>query len=140
MKFIRAGEKKTRKPLKQSAGGFACLITGLVMHREVVRFFKFSYHGYNYNYIRNAKKDDQLFQVINGLRALPLLGNLVKNKCSLSRQGGAKIWRFAPLLLATFENLRESSVMFGSLQMKTFGTWTCDLLEGASHCAKNIYS
>lgn len=58
-----------------------------------------------------------LFQVINGLRALPLLGNLVKNKRSLSRQGGSKIWRFAPLLLVTFENLRKSSVMFGSCQM-----------------------
>ena len=44
VKFNWVGEKKTRKPLKQSAGGFACLITGLVMHREVVLFFKFSYH------------------------------------------------------------------------------------------------
>ena len=139
MKFIRVGEKKTRKPLKQSAEGFACLITGLVIHREIVLFLNLATTG-NYDYIRNAKKDDQLFQVINGLRPLPLLGNLVKNKCSLSRQGGAKIWRFAPLLLATFENLLESSVMFGIRQIKTFGTWTCDLLEGASHCAKNIYS
>lgn len=138
VKFNWVGEKKTRKPLKQSAGGFACLITGLVMHREVVLFLNLATTG-NYDYIRKAKKDDQLFQVINGLRALPLLGNLVKDKCSLSRQGGAKIWCFAPLLLATFENLRESSVMFGSRQMKTFGTRTCDLLEGISLCQRYLF-
>ena len=57
VKFIRVGEKKTRKPLKQSAGGFACLITGLVMHREVVLFLNLATTG-NYNYLRNAKKYD----------------------------------------------------------------------------------
>ena len=53
-----------------------------------------------------------LFQVVNGLRALPLLGNLVKNKRLLSQQGGANIWRshhyfWQPLKI--FGNLRLCS-------------------------------
>ena len=82
-----------------------------------------------------------IFQVINGLRALPLLGNFVGiNFLYLYTVAPRSVWRFTPLFLVTFENLREFSAMFGSRQMKTFGTWTCDLLEGAPNCAKDIYS
>lgn len=51
-----------------------------------------------------------------GLEHLSALGYLSKNTNAQSRQGGAKIWRIAPLYLQVFGNLRERSVLFESCQ------------------------